>query len=297
MRRRSDLRKSVDKVLPVVAGAIAFLIASISGCIALPLPPEDELPFDQESVPFAVGASTRDEVNNWLSNLEFSHQVFKFGGDSVWIVQSTTEGWGFFIAGVGYLGAELSHSRNVRSQFLIIKFDAGGRVSTRDVVTLHWGCKESGLCRAPYQGGADGEIMVLADSQADREAKLFAAPRSGCSAYVYSDKDYFSVNFPILVTVDDVRLGWLTREQAYYWHQLRPGSHTIKSINPDNEVTPSDSLTLHCNDSEVYFVRIRKNNRIRLETRKEGSENVIERHLALIEDPENPVGNRVQSER
>lgn len=284
-------------VLLVVAGAVALFTTSLSGCIFLPVPPGEEPHFERETVPFVVGYSSREEVRDWLSELDFSHELFKFGSDTVWVVQSTTSGWGFLTGGVSYTGAELGYAENVRHQYLVLKFDEEGKVANWDIVTLHWGCKESGLCRAPYQGGADGEIMMLADSQADREAKLFTAPRSGCSTYVYADKDYFSVNFPILVTVDDVRLGWLTREQAYYWHQLGFGSHTFKSINPDNKTTPSDSLTFDCNDSEVYFVHIRKNNRIGLENRREGSENVIERHLALIADPEDSVGNRVQSER
>lgn len=283
------------------AGISALLLAaSVSACIAFPVPPPESPAFEEESLPLIAGHSTRDDVRIAFSEAPFRQYLYKFGDDTVWVYHSISAGWGFFLGGISQGGSGWGTSTNVRNLFLVVKFDEEDTVTAYYVVKLHWGCKESGLCRAPYHGGASGQIMVLADAEADQKAKAVAAPQSGCALYVYADLTY-AYNLPMSITVDGVMLGWLTHERGHYLHKLDSGSHIVAA---EDEESLSESAEIDCVDGDVHFVHIvhktsfwgKDTLEIGLESIEQGQEDIRDRQLVLTADPTNPAGEEIDSD-
>ena len=182
-------------------------ILSFGGCVVMP--PPDEQPFEIDSLPnMEVGSTTRAEIEQRFVEHGLQHGRQSFGGDRVWVYHATSAGWSFLICGGGGFGPfGCDAAQNVRNSYLILRFDQDGVLSRYDVATVHWGCRDGGICRH-----GNGATMMLDDPMGrpwigPRHGELLSSA-SGCPVFLYvSIAPLYNAELPLLVRVDDTLIG------------------------------------------------------------------------------------------
>ncbi len=259
------------------------------------MPPPDEQPFEIDSLPnMEVGSTTRAEIEQRFVEHGLQHGRQSFGGDRVWVYHATSAGWSFLICGGGGFGPfGCDAAQNVRNSYLILRFDQDGVLSRYDVATVHWGCRDGGICRH-----GNGATMMLDDPMGrpwigPRHGELLSSA-SGCPVFLYvSIAPLYNAELPLLVRVDDTLIGGLTHKRGFFLHEVGPGTHTLRTWLPKTEIpSPSAEITFECAaPAPIYAHTIvdhgfwgGTNLDIVLEDARTGIANLNEKSLALARD-------------
>ena len=114
-------------------------IASLSGCIGIPVAVPEPRPFLVDGRPlFEPGVTTRQDVTNELGRPAYEE-------DDVMVFAADREGWKWAYCIAEGVGCSRS-KRGTKTFYLAVDFDSGDTVIGREIYTWRQLCRERAVC-------------------------------------------------------------------------------------------------------------------------------------------------------
>ena len=229
---------------PELLVGILLATLAVSGCVPIPVPPDEEKPFEELPEWLTVGKSSVDNVESRLGEPTLR--------DSGWLLyREPHEGWGWMICAAGAYDAGCSPSLKGKTtgQFLLVESDVNRIVTGFKLFAERGLCEEREIC---YSGEFLMRPAITAD---DFEAKRFSIPADGCSVYTYSQTDSDLAAGELVINGMDA--GGLIDRSGFYRHFVSPGSHEWM-IAPSQSRNFPLTAAIHpveCRGQEIIFLR------------------------------------------
>lgn len=220
-----------------------------TGCVVLPIPVDDEVPYT-------------DEFPNPNEELVTKNDVIKRFGDpdavyshgSIYVYSEFEQTWEvpYFLAAPGAYGANAGVSILGNRHYMILTFDKFGYLADRKMETGDGSadCSESEICYT-----AAGHIIWIASDEEETRIKEFPISSNECGIYLYLE----GTDFPrrTSVTIDGDSLGHVGSIGAgFFYIAVKQGDHLIIA-NQNNAKPDSVELPVVCKKNEHVFVRLK----------------------------------------
>ena len=200
-------RKAFLRIMLVSCGI------AITSCVAVPIPPSDEKPFQEQSLEFLkIGLTSRQDIDTHFSNNSDHFLDIRFEADRVRVYGASADTWNWFVCGVSYTGSVcglLLPQSFDREYYLVLRFDSHGILENYGL--SKYGCDTSvGLC-ATYDGRETMAMDLVRGLRVDH-----SEPDSldRCTIYIYTEGPFWTT--PVLsVTIDGQHVAFLIEESGY----------------------------------------------------------------------------------
>jgi hypothetical protein len=230
-----------------IASSLVVASILIGGCIVVPLPPAADPLFEEDALLFLeVDRTTREDARSYFAEQPFNLEPKSFGNGAVWIYHSTEPGWGYFACGFGEFIGGCESDQFEETYYLVLRFKDTGVLEEYEVVTLHRGCKEIGVCRQ-----WNGAIMVMAKSTPNFSATDDPTYSDMITCPLYLSLTTASQSMlPLTIWIDRSYIGDLTHEKGCFVYPLEPGVHTIdSSVDAQNQ-----TIEIECRGGESIYL-------------------------------------------
>jgi hypothetical protein len=238
--------KHAVRVLP---GVVLLWIACslLTGCLILPFPVDDAVPYIDDIPHLEVGSSTKRDVIEQLGEpaANYSH-------GSIYVYSDFEKTWevAYFLA-APYAGGDAGVQDFGNRHYLVLYFDELGVLADHkvEIGDGRGDCTETGFCTTVY-----GHVVWLAGEEEEDRAKEFPVSNEGCGLYLYLHN--WVGPRQASVALDSESLGHVgDAGSVFFFEELSQGKHEIVAHQPTAE-PESVELPVVCKENEHIFVRM-----------------------------------------
>ena len=245
--------KTFPRIILVVCGV------AIASCVAVPIPPSDEKPFQEQSLEFLkIGLTSRQDIDTHFSNNSDHFLDIRFEADRVRVYGASADTWNWFVCGVSYTGSVcglLLPQSFDREYYLVLRFDSHGILENYGL--SKYGCDTSvGLC-ATYDGRETMAMDLVRGLRVDH-----SEPDSldRCTIYIYTEGPFWTT--PVLsVAIDGQHVAFLIEEPGFLQFHTSADLHQIQvELNsgvslPGQPILANQSVSCETHRDHYLYVR------------------------------------------
>lgn len=199
---------------------------AISSCVAVPIPPSDEKPFQERSLEFLeIGLTSRQDIDTHFSNNSEHFLEQQFEADRVRVYGASADTWNWFVCGVSYTGSVcglLLPQSFDREYYLVLRFDNHGILEGYGL--SQYGCDTSvGLC-ATYNGRETMAMDLVRGLRVDHSE---SDSSDECTIYIYTEGPFWTT--PVVsLAIDGQHVAFLIEESGFLQFNTSADSHQIQ---------------------------------------------------------------------